>query len=304
MSRPSRPSRRAGVLLTCAALCTGLVASAAPSSAAGTTAFGAAVKPLKGQSYPDALAASEARYGGRLGVIRLFDGNAPDDWSVLRKKLTDHDALISFRLPPKDVIAGTYDALLTKWFADAPRDHVTWFSYLHEPEDNIARGEFTRADFLAAYRRISGLARTAAPANANLRPTLVLMCYTTNPKSKRNWRDYFAGAASVDVLAWDCYNHGTGTAGYGTPAQLLDGAVTATRDAGVDFAVAELGSLIADGDDGTGRADWLTAHARWLADRQAEFVSYFDTNGAGTDYRLRDDPSVAAWRAVVSDQRP
>ena len=295
---------RATLLLTTTAVCTGLLAGSTPSSAAGTTAFGAVVKAQKGQTYADALAASETRYGGKLGVIRLFDGNAPDDWSVLRAKLTDHDAVVSFRIPPAEVLSGVHDASLRRWFREAPTRRTTWFSYLHEPEDNIEAGEFTRADFLAAYRHITLLARAAAPGNANLRPTLILMCYTVNPRSSRSWRDYFPGKAYVDVIGWDCYNHGSGDGGYGTPEKLLSGAVEATRAAGVRFGVAELGSLIAEGDDGRGRAAWLTAHARYLHGVGAEFVSYFDTNGAGTDYRLLDAPSRRAWRAVVSDQVP
>ena len=254
MRRTARLSRRATLLLTTTAMCTGLVAGSTPSSAAVNTAFGAVVKPQKGQSFAQALSASETRYGGPLGVIRLFDGNAPDDWSVMGPKLAGHAAIVSFRIPPKEVLAGTHDAALRKWFRDAPTRNVTWFSYLHEPEDNIKRGEFTRDDFIAAYRHITLLSREAAPTNANLRPTLIMMCYTVNPKSERDWRDYFAGPAFVDVIGWDCYNHGAGAEGYGTPQQLLGRAVEATRTAGVDFGVAELGSLIAAGDDGSGRA--------------------------------------------------
>lgn len=304
MRRTARPSRRATLLLTTTALCTGLIAASTPSSAAGPTAYGAVVKPQRGQTYAQALAASEDRYGGKLGVIRLFDGNAPDAWSVMGPKLTDHDAIVSFRIPPKEVLSGAHDASLSKWFRDAPTRRTTWFSYLHEPEDNIKRGEFTRADFIDAYRHITLLARAAAPDNPNLRSTLILMCYTVNPKSQRNWRDYFAGQAFVDTIGWDCYNHGAGLNGYGTPQQLLGRAVEATREAGVGFGVAELGSLIANGDDGSGRGDWLVEHAKYLSGVGAEFVSYFDTNGAGTDYRLLDAPSQRAWRSVVSDQVP
>lgn len=300
MRRLSRPTRRATVLLTSTALCAGLVAASQPSAAAGTTAFGAVVKAQKGQSYSQALAASESRYGGRLGVIRYFDGNSPDAWSVLGPKLAGRDSVVSFRLPPAEVAAGLHDADLARWFATAPKGQTIWYSYLHEPEDNIERGEFTKADFRAASLRISGLAKAAN--NPDLHQTLILMCYTVNPKSGRNWRDYFVQGA-VDVLGWDCYNHGSGTDGYGTPSKLFDRAIAASATAGVPFGIAELGSLIASGDtDGSGRGRWLTAHARYLQTKQAAFVSYFDTNGAGTDYRLLDAPSQRAWAGAVSDQ--
>ncbi len=295
------PSRRATVLMTAAALTAGLVATAQPSDATIATKFGAVVKPEKGTTYQSALATSENRYG-RLGVIRYFDNNTPDDWSSLSAKLTDHNAIVSFRMPPSEVNSGQHDALLSKWFADAPRDRVTWFTYLHEPEDNIARGEFKLDAYRAATRRVFALAHAAG--NSRLRSTQIFMCYTVNPKSGRNWRDYFVGASYVDALGWDCYDHGFQDGGYGQPENLFGNAVAATKKAGVAFGVAEMGSLVVPGDDGTGRAAWLKASAKYLYQNNAAFVSYFDTNGAGTDYRLTDTPSKRAWRSVVIDQTP
>lgn len=295
--------RRAAVLLTATAVSAGLVASAQPSSAAGPTRFGAVVKATKGQTYQQALATSERRYG-ELGVIRYFDGNEPDAWSDLGPKLTDHDAVVSFRIPPASVLSGAHDDQLRRWFSTAPRraGQDIYYSYMHEPEDNIARGEFTLADYLAAYRRIADIGESVG--NPNLRSTLIMMCYTTNPTSKRNWRDYFAGRQWVDVIGWDCYNHGEGEGGYGTPEQLLGRVVDISRTTGVPYGIAELGSLVTPGDDGTGRGRWLKQTAKYLHANGAEFVSYFDTNGAGTDYRLLDVPSKRAWRSVVVDQTP
>jgi len=81
-------------------------------------------------------------------------------------------------------------------------------------------------------------------------------------------------------------------------------AVTASREAGVPWGIAELGSVLAQGDDGRGRAAWLTASARYVTEQGGIFLSYFDTNAKRTDYRLTDEPSRAAWYAVVSDQDP
>lgn len=276
--------------------------SPAPTSA-GTVgpAYGAVLKPRAGETWPSALRRSENTYG-RLGVIRYFDGNAPDAWSTLNARVTDHPAIISWRISPADVLSGSYDTLIRDWFAAAPIDRITWYAYMHEPEDNIARGEFTAADYRLAYQHVAVLARSVG--NPNLRSTLVLMCYTVNPKSGRDWHDYFAGSTFVDVIGWDCYNHRSGPSGYGTPTKLLSGAIAASNSVGVPWGIAELGSTLAPGDSGSGRAAWLTAHARYAYDQGAVFVSYFDTNGAGTDYRLLDQPSQQAWHDVVSDQTP
>jgi hypothetical protein len=295
------PRHRLVVLATALALGVVAVITSSPSDAAAGTAFGAVVKPKRGDTFSAALRRSENAYGG-LGVIRYFDGNAPDSWADLTSKLTTHNAIVSWRIAPKAVLSGTYDAQIHDWFAAAPRDRTTWYSYMHEPEDNIARGEFTAADYRAAFAHVSELARQVG--NPQVKSTLILMCYTVNPASGRNWSNYFAGSASVDVLGWDCYNHGSGAAGYGTPAKLLATAIATSEGAGMPWGIAELGSTLAPGDAGSGRAAWLTACAQYLAAHGALFVSYFDTNGAGTDYRLLDPPSIQAWHDVVVDQIP
>ncbi|MEP6651181.1 MAG: hypothetical protein ABJA74_14925, partial [Lapillicoccus sp.] len=156
------------------ALVLGVVAvvTSSPSSATGTAAYGAVVKPRSGETFAAALRRSENNYG-RLGVIRYFDGNAPDTWADLSAKLTTHNAIVSWRIAPKAVLTGDYDAQIRNWFATAPTDRTTWYSYMHEPEDNIARGEFTAVDYRAAFQHVTQLARQVG--NPQLKATLILM---------------------------------------------------------------------------------------------------------------------------------
>lgn len=278
--------------------------TAVPATVTSTaTAFGNVVKPQGTQTYQDALAISESRYGGHLGVIRYFDGNAPDSWTTFTSKLTDHTAIISFRIAPSTVISGSADAQLLNWFQTAPTDRVTYWSYMHEPEDDIERGAFTATQFRTAWARIAGLARQAQ--NPQLRATLILMCYTVNKASGRTWTNYYS-PGDVDVLGWDCYNHGEKKGIYGEPTNLYGRAITVSRDAGLPWGMAEFGSLLAAGDTtGDGRAAWLVKVSRYFLAEGALFASYFDTNGDGkSDYRLLDEPSRLAWNSVVSDQTP
>ena len=287
-------------LLVVAAAVAAAATALAPASGADPIRFGAAVKPQGGESYATALARSDQRYG-RLAVVRYFDGNAPDPWSTLQSLFSDHPVIVSFHIAPSTVLSGTQDAALRSWFENAPTTRPTWFAYFHEPEDNIARGEFSAAQFRDAFAHVTDIARSVG--NPQLHATLVMMCYTVNPTSGRNWRSYFA-AGAVDVIGWDCYNHKWRTNTYGLPSTLMGRAVTASREAGVPWGIAELGSVLASGDDGHGRAAWLTASARYVTDQGGIFLSYFDTNAKRTDYRLTDEPSRAAWYAVVSDQNP
>jgi hypothetical protein len=298
------PTLRGLALVTALALGTmlaGIVSPGSASAATGDTAYGAVVKPASGESYQQALARSESRYG-RLGIVRYFDSNAPDPWSTFNSKLTDHTAIISFRISPTTVLNGSADAQLLSWFRSAPTDRITYWSYMHEPEDDIAGGAFTMANYRAAFARVAGLARQAN--NPQLRATLILMCYTVNPASGRNWTNYYS-PGNVEVMGWDCYNHGENRGVYGKPDTLYSRAIETSRSVGLPWGMAEIGSRIARGDTtGAGRAAWLTSAARYLHTEGAEFVSYFDTNGAGTDYRLNDEPSRQAWYDVVSDQTP
>lgn len=295
LSRPRRVAI-ATVLGLAAAL-----ALAGPSAAVEPTAFGHVIKPAAKQNYPQARAASEQRYG-RPGVIRYFDSNAPDSWATFNTKLTDHTGIISFRIAPTTVLSGAADSQLRTWFSQAPTTRVTYWSYMHEPEDDIVRGAFTKPDYRAAWAHIAQIARSVG--NDRLKATLILMCYTVNKASKRTWTDYYS-PGDIDVLGWDCYNHGEARGVYGEPATLYQRAIDVSRSTGLPWGMAEFGSRLAAGDStGAGRAAWLRKVSRYFADQGAQFASYFNTNGAGSDYRLLDEPSRQAWYDVVSDQTP
>lgn len=268
----------------------------------GTTAYGSMIRPTQGQTYQQALAASETRYGGRLGVIRYFDANWPDSWTYYTNRMGNRTVNLSFKISPGYVNGGGADNHLRSWFASAPTDRLVYWTYFHEPEDDIERGRFSAADYRAAWARIAALARQAD--NPQLRATLVLMCWTTDPASRRTWTDYYS-PGDIDVLGWDCFNAGAKRGVYRDPSVMFSQAITASRAAGLPWAISEVGSILAVGDTtGEGRAAWLTRVAQYLHTEGAEFVSYFDTLKGTSDYRLLDEPSRQAWSDVVSDQDP
>src|SRR4029450_7973015 len=102
-----------------------------------------------------------------------------------------------------DVNAGLYDSYLANWFATSPTAYTWYWTYYHEPEDNIASGQFTATAYRNAWIRIKGIAD--ANTGSNDRATLTLMSWTANRSSGRNWLDYYAGASYVDVVSWDIY---------------------------------------------------------------------------------------------------
>ena len=48
--------------------------------------------------------------------------------------------------------------MLEHFFDTAPTGHPIYYVYYHEPEDNIAHGEFTAADYKAAWAHVVALA--------------------------------------------------------------------------------------------------------------------------------------------------
>lgn len=158
----------------------------------------------------------------------------------------DHAPLVvSFKADPTAVAAGTYDAYFANWYATAPRDRAIWWTFYHEPEDDITAGAFTAADYRAAWSRLASLAAQAD--NSQLRATLILMCWTVNPHSGRDWNDYYA-RGSVQALGWDCYNKGARKGVYQASSALLANAVATSNEARLPWGIAEMGSILVTGD--------------------------------------------------------
>lgn len=260
------------------------------------TVFGSTVAQGAGESRSEALTRLDAVYGP-VPLVRVYAAGLPPSWDTLGQSLDDTQGVVSFKAHPSAVLSGETDDRLRRWFAEAPEDRDTYWVYFHEPENNVESGQFTAAEFRAAWEHIAALA--AEQDNERLHATVVLMCYTVDPASGRDWHDYVPDSDSLEVLAWDCYNHRSDQGAYTPPDLLLDRAVRTADDRGVDWAVAELGARLATGDEGTGRAQWLEAVGSYAIRREARFVTYFDST-VGADFRLKDEPSIQAWRALVT----
>lgn len=296
---PVTPGAVTAVLLLLFAL---LTTSAGAASAAGSTAFGSCLQVRSGETFSHALARVEA-YDGRLGTVRVFQ-TVPN--TSVFTALGTRRAVVSFKLSPAAVLAGQYDAQFRAWFAAAPTGRPTWWTYYHEPDAAHATGAIKDlSQYRAAFARVARLAR--ATGNGQLRTTLVLTGYAGMPASGRHVQDYWPGSALTDVLAWDVYNGWATKQGrYGDPTDQMSHDRAVSLALGKPWAVAEFGSVVVRGDDGSGRGAWIKAFSRYAYDHGALFASYFDSNtyGQGAEYRLLDGPSQRAYHSVVSDQDP
>jgi hypothetical protein len=263
--------------------------------------FGSSVSRYGNEDYP-AAKRRISRHFGAPRVMRMFHPGLPSPWREIRRNLgTGAPLVVSFKARPSDILSGRHDAYLKRWFDTAPEKRRTFWSYYHEPEDNIARGEFSAGEYRAAWRHLTALSRRSD--NPRLRPTLILMTWTLNPAAHRNWRNYYA-KGSIKVLGWDGYNPYEAQGRYSRPSEMFGRAYRTAKAEGLAWGIAEFGSQLARGDAGAKRAAWLTRCARYLSKRHVRFVTYFDAAFDGeNDFRLRDAPSKAAWRAVVSARR-
>jgi hypothetical protein len=80
--------------------------------------------------------------------------------------------IVSFKAQPKTILSGQDDTALSHFFDTAPTGNPIYWSYYHEPEGNIADGEFTLADYKAAWAHVVSLA--SAAHNRDLHSTLIL----------------------------------------------------------------------------------------------------------------------------------
>lgn len=262
------------------------------------TIFGASISSSGGKSAEESLNDLDHLFG-TIPVVRHFSPNLPFAWDSARAALLkDRTVVLSFKAHPTQITSGSLDTFFREWFADAPTDQIIYWSYFHEPENNINAGEFTAAQYRAAWAHLGTLASEVC--KPNMYSTLILTEWTMNPSSKRDYRTYDAGPDVVDVLAFDAYNGASDPNRnyYRDPADLLGNISAKMELDGRPWGIAETGSRLVPDDPGPGRAAWLTGMGNYLIDHDAIFVTYFQSTSDG-DWRLLDAPSVNAWKNFV-----
>ncbi len=244
-----------------------------PSNPTSGTMFGATVYTPGGQTQAQSLAAANARYG-KLEIVRVFYPGLPAAWPG-SAGLSGGPVEVSFKALPRDVLSGSLDSQLSGWFATAPRDRPVIWTYFHEPEDDIARGSYTAVDYRAAWAHLRGLANKAG--NPQLKSSLILMGWSLKPASGRNWKDYYPGSATIDILGWDVYNLIFNKGQYSDVDSIAAPVVAASRAEGKPWGIAELGAKLVPGDEGTRRAAWLRSMGAFSKANVVIYVSYFES---------------------------
>ncbi|WP_341229313.1 thrombospondin type 3 repeat-containing protein [Nocardioides salarius] len=236
------------------------------------------------------------RVSGELGspdVYRYFHSGLPGTSFKGSGADFGPPVVVSFKASPTEISSGRHDARLRSWFGSIPTDRTVWWSYYHEPEDQIERGEFTAAQYRAAWRHLL----TLAPERDNLRATMILMQWTLD-KPSRSVDDYMV--PGLDVLAWDAYL----TEWTKTTAGTLDEAAAVSERYGLGYAVAEVSvtsGRTARQDRGQVMAQFIREMVASTRSDGAEFVTWFEINKEDGDWRMAPyDDAVAAWRSTTT----
>lgn len=233
-------------------------------------------------------------------ITRVYCAADPEWPSYIPKESVVH---ISFKMNAKDVLSGSKDAVLNNFFSSLGSNVKIYWTYFHEPEDDIRDGAFTAKEYRDAFDYIIALQKKLG--KPNLVPTLCLMSYSLDPVSKRNWKDYLP--TRVELISWDGYYRDS----MGDDVSKVFADVRAVmKEVGLPWAVAETGvnkmkksGQVNEPVDIETRKQLLTALAKDISTTPPlpVFVEYFDSDpshdAAYSDWRISDDATmVNAWQ--------
>ena len=258
-----------------------------------------ATVPMLGASILDTSGlAQETSEFGRMSIVRVYYPGLPKSnaWTTGLPEANHSAVIVSFKAQPTTILSGADDGVLSHFFDTAPTGHPIYYSYYHEPEDNIAAGQFTLADYKAAWARVVALANAAH--NPDLHSILILMNWDLLKASGRNWKDYLPGGGIISTLGWDAYPVGSATnqnPQLTPPTDFMGPAIAASKSVGLPYGFPEFALSTS-----VGRPGWLTEVGNYLMSSGALFASYFDGNAQFPTERLTDSSGAAVWRSFVA----
>ena len=233
-----------------------------------------------------------------MAIVRTYYPGLPkaNAWTTGLPAANKSAVIVSFKAQPTAILSGQDDGALSHFFDTAPTGNPIYWSYYHEPEGNIADGEFTLADYKAAWAHVVSLA--SAAHNPDLRSTLILGGYDFSPSSHRSWKDYLPGGGIISTLAWDAYPPGSAknqNPVAAPPDTFMAQEIAAAKSVGLPYGFAEFGLSTA-----TGRSAWLTGVGNYLLHSGALFATYFNGNTQYPTLKLTDAASVGVWKGFVA----
>ena len=275
-----------------------------PKSPGATALFGASFHPHDNARYDQMTLMF-----GDLGVSRSFDlqqGVSPFLNTYQSQDLARGAAsAFSFKYLPSEVTAGKHNVALESFFKGIADNHPVFWTYWHEPDDEIFNNNvFTASAYRAAWTHIKAIADKVKVSRPNLEAyaTLIIMEYSMRPEVMRAWKDMYPGNNVIDVFGVDAYNPLAVKGGTMDPATQFGKVIDFAKLQGKPWAVGELGSCPVAGNL-QGRATYLTKAIQYWISRSYPpvYTSYFNLSWPVCDYRLDSDaPAKQVWHNAVT----
>lgn len=270
----------------------------------------ATAKPLVGASTLNDSQSSFQSLESQVGTLlirRSFTGPGilPADFASSTAGIDDglRESMWSFKPTPSAFAAGDNDVWFNGFLDSVPVGHKMIFILWHEPEDNIANGEFTLADWKAAVNHMGQLIH--AKSRVELRAAICLMGpWTFNPSSPYYSTDYWDSgfAANIDYVGLDPYNTHSTFVDLANDANFQRAMTWATSH-GKQVILPEFGCIDDTNGDATKKATWITHSYQYAVTANMYAICYFNMTGTIPTVPLTTPESIAAYSSINADSK-
>lgn len=228
---------------------------------------------------------------GQIQVRRSYETNVPTSFAASKIAADisrNRVSVWSFKPSMTAWNNGSLDAAFNNFINGVPAGHDTTFLAWHEPEDQIAAGSFTLAQWKNCQNRLGQLVH--ATGRSELKTAICLRgpaTFTTpSPYGVEGTTFWDPGfTANIDVIGFDPYMNvdNTGSSAYRQMSQKIGQAQSMAWAAehGKPVAWTEYGCFDPDGPPSTRKAAWLDNAWEYAKANNLLYVCYFNINQAG-----------------------
>jgi hypothetical protein len=260
---------------------------------------------------------------GKIVSTRWWVSSFGWNWSQVPARFGKCGLYFNLGADVAGVNSGKYDAAWANLCKTAPTDRWLAASFSHEPEDEVAGGQFTIAQWQNAQKR---LARIKSENTDHITFAPLLMGVSFHPtryswaaNGNQPWSTWFDfDLTNVDALGIDIYQQGKDDASADTPQTIGGPFISACKAKGKKGVVGELGARRVNPPSSPGisdgaRATFLTNFGKFANNNAdiIEAVHYFESDN-GRDimvpWALTPNPqtgefkspqALAAYKALI-----
>lgn len=213
------------------------------------------------------------------------------------------ESMWSFKPNPATFAAGGNDTWFNSFLDSIPSGHRMIIILWHEPEDNIANGEFSLAEWKAANNHLGALVH--AKGRAELRTAICLMgSWTFNPASPYYTTEYWdAGFSSaIDYIGLDPYNSNSSFTKFSNDANLARAMNWAALHQ-KQVILPEFGCIDDPGGDPSKKVAWINDAYQYSVSANMYAICYFNMDGTIPDVPLSTPESLTAYANANADSK-